>query len=148
MIIGQDYNRLFGMQNVSLRKSEIYVNKSRGISCNYDFSNKNKWPIGSVILEQLKKDSQVVFFFNLIFFFITKKALLLALFLAFLRRPHWTNQFRLRRETKKLCDQCVQSWAKHAVKKGFKLTVDSCIFRVKKFLKIELKDWKLFGHAG
>jgi len=66
-IIGQDSNRLFGMTNVSLRKSEIYVNKTKGISCNYDFSNKNKWPIGNVVLEQLKKDSHV-FFTNIIFF--------------------------------------------------------------------------------
>ncbi len=61
-IIGQDNNRLFGMTNVSLRKSEIYVNKSKGINCNYDFSNKNNWPIGNVVLEQLKKDSNVFFF--------------------------------------------------------------------------------------
>jgi len=46
--------RLFGNENISLRRSEIYVNKNKGTKCTFDLSNSSKWLVGSLVLKQLK----------------------------------------------------------------------------------------------
>lgn len=49
-------SRLFGDENISLRRAEIYVNKSKGINCSYNFDNNVKWPLGKYVLDNLKSD--------------------------------------------------------------------------------------------
>ena len=57
-LIGANMSSLFGMENVSLRRAEIYVNKNRGINCSFDPNNKQyKWPLGSFILNNLKSNT-------------------------------------------------------------------------------------------
>jgi len=53
-IIGTDMNRLFGMNNVSLRRSEIYINKNKGTKCTFDLNSNEKWLLGSYVLNLLK----------------------------------------------------------------------------------------------
>ena len=54
-LIGLNMSSLFGLENVSLRRAEIYINKSRGINCSFGLSGKtSKWPLGSFILNNLK----------------------------------------------------------------------------------------------
>jgi hypothetical protein len=56
-------SRLFGLDNVSLRRAEIYVNKSKGINCSYSFADQPKWALGKFVLEQLKDDKDDVNFY-------------------------------------------------------------------------------------
>ena len=58
-VIGTNMSKLFGMENVSLRRAEIYVNKSKGINCTYDFKESVEWPLGIQVLNQLKDDREV-----------------------------------------------------------------------------------------
>ena len=55
-LVGLNMSRLFGMENVSLRRGEIYVNKSKGINCSYEMRNTNRWPMGRLIVEQLRSE--------------------------------------------------------------------------------------------
>ncbi len=54
-IVGTDINRLFGLEGVSLKKSEIYVNFRKGISCNSEHSTNysETWPLGKLILNSI-----------------------------------------------------------------------------------------------
>ena len=54
-IVGTDVNKLFGLNGVSLKKSEVSVNSTKGISCNSDsFTNYTvAWPIGKIILDNM-----------------------------------------------------------------------------------------------
>ena len=47
-------SRLFGLENVSLRRAEIYINNSKGINCSFDFTKSYKWPLGKYIMDELK----------------------------------------------------------------------------------------------
>ena len=58
-VIGTNMSKLFGMENVSLRRAEIYVNKSKGINCTYDFKESVEWPLGKHVLNHLKSDREV-----------------------------------------------------------------------------------------
>jgi hypothetical protein len=58
-VIGTNMSKLFGIDNISLRRAEIYVNKNKGINCSYDFSDKFEWPLGRLVLNQLKNDKEV-----------------------------------------------------------------------------------------
>lgn len=49
-IVGKNSKKLFGMENVSLKKSEIYINGNKGIQCNNDNSSEI-WEIGKTILD-------------------------------------------------------------------------------------------------
>lgn len=53
-LIGKDVNRLFQMDGVSLRKSEIYINLKRGINCSLDSSSPlETWPLGNIVINNL-----------------------------------------------------------------------------------------------
>ena len=49
-------NSLFGMDNVALRKSEIYINKKKGANCSFHLNSTNKWLLGNFIINQFKTD--------------------------------------------------------------------------------------------
>ena len=51
-LLGKDVRRLFGMENVALRNSEIYVAGKRGINCSLTGPNET-WPLGDFILNNL-----------------------------------------------------------------------------------------------
>lgn len=59
-MIGLNMSALFGINGVSLRRAEIYVNKSRGINCSYDLKDTKKWPLGRYILDLLKSNEDNV----------------------------------------------------------------------------------------
>lgn len=52
-LIGKDMNRLFGLNNVVLKNSEIYVNNTRGLECAPN-SDMAKWPLGKIVIQNLK----------------------------------------------------------------------------------------------
>lgn len=49
-LIGQDLNKLFGMNDVSLKNSEIYIGAQKGISCSDEV---DAWPLGNLARENL-----------------------------------------------------------------------------------------------
>ena len=51
---------LFNLENVSLRKGDVFINKTKGLNCSYDYRNPNKWLVGKYVLNQLKKDKEEV----------------------------------------------------------------------------------------
>jgi hypothetical protein len=55
--------RLFGMSGINLRKSEIYIQEKKGISCGIEKNQTTKvvWPLGRLVLN----DSLRVIFFNI-----------------------------------------------------------------------------------
>ena len=59
-VIGLNMSSLFGLNGVSLRRAEIYVNKSRGINCSFNLDDTNKWPLGRFILDLLKDNQENV----------------------------------------------------------------------------------------
>ena len=61
-LLGNNPSYLFGMDNVSIKKGEIYINKKKGFNCSYDVKNIRKWPLGKFILDNLKSKSNDVFF--------------------------------------------------------------------------------------
>ena len=73
-VIGMNMSRLFGLDNVSLRRAEIYINNSKGINCSFDFSKSTKWPLGKYIVDELKivRDN-VEYFLKLLQLLILKK---------------------------------------------------------------------------
>lgn len=60
-LIGFNMSTLFGMSDVSLRRAEIYIKKSKGINCSYDLGNSAKWPLGKFVLDHLKSNTDKVF---------------------------------------------------------------------------------------
>lgn len=54
-IVGTDMNRLFGLEGVSLKKSEIFFDNRKGVSCNSDNSANYSqvWPVGRHILNNI-----------------------------------------------------------------------------------------------
>lgn len=55
-IVGNNMTTLFGQENISLRRSEIYINKNKGTKCSFELtsSNTSKWALGNYILTNLK----------------------------------------------------------------------------------------------
>jgi hypothetical protein len=51
-LIGKDPNRLFGMENVSVKKSEVYVGAKKGVSCSVNNENET-WALGDTVLNNL-----------------------------------------------------------------------------------------------
>jgi hypothetical protein len=51
-IIGKDITQLFGFKGIELRKSEIYYNQKKGVTCNYDNSTVD-WPLGKLVLNNI-----------------------------------------------------------------------------------------------
>ena len=58
-IIGTNMSRLFGLDYVSLRRAEIYVNRSKGVNCTFDFKDSVEWPLGKLVLNNLKSNLDV-----------------------------------------------------------------------------------------
>ncbi len=56
-LIGTNANSLFGMENVTLRKNEIFVNNKKGLECGYKIEHTSKWPLGKFILDRLVKQN-------------------------------------------------------------------------------------------
>jgi hypothetical protein len=52
-LIGKDTKKLFGMEGVSLKSNEIYVNDRKGINCSLDNSTLETWPLGDIIKENI-----------------------------------------------------------------------------------------------
>jgi hypothetical protein len=52
-LIGKDLNKLFGIDGISLRKSDIYINSRRGLNCSLDNSTQESWPLGHLIMDNL-----------------------------------------------------------------------------------------------
>lgn len=72
-LIGKDMNRLFGLNNVILKNSEIYVNNTRGLDCAPN-SDMAKWPLGKIVIQNLKnvkKNLIILTLVSLIVFFIS-----------------------------------------------------------------------------
>jgi hypothetical protein len=59
-LIGTNMSSLFGMENVWLKRTEIYVNKSKGIECTYNLEGSKKWSLGKFVLDHLKKNHDEV----------------------------------------------------------------------------------------
>ena len=49
-VAGKNMESLFGVENVSLRKSEIFVNNKKGLSCENEHGEEI-WPLGRVVLD-------------------------------------------------------------------------------------------------
>jgi hypothetical protein len=45
--------KLFGVENVELKQTEIYVNNVKGINCSVN-PESNRWPLGKIVTENLK----------------------------------------------------------------------------------------------
>ncbi len=71
-VIGMNMSRLFGLDYVSLRRAEIYINNSKGINCSFDFDQKSKWPLGKYIIDELKIIRDNVRQLYLVFLIISK----------------------------------------------------------------------------
>jgi hypothetical protein len=55
-IIGDNLNKLFGLKNVSLRRTEIYIEDTKGFNCSYNDKNKSDpWVLGRLVLENFAK---------------------------------------------------------------------------------------------
>ena len=50
-LIGNNMTRLFGLDNVSLHRSEIYVDNNKGIECSINDLNNLPWMLGNLVLE-------------------------------------------------------------------------------------------------
>ena len=76
--LGRDVNSLFGLESVSLKGAEVYVNDTKGVGFSYENEPQSKWPLGKLVLDKLKEDkSDVNLGLNLFF-------LILKLFILFL----------------------------------------------------------------
>ena len=49
-IIGKDVNKLFGIDGIQLRKSEVFYNDKKGVTCSFD-NTTTDWPIGKIVLD-------------------------------------------------------------------------------------------------
>ena len=49
---GKNSNRLFGLDFVSIKKSEIIVNEKKGIQCNNENSSEI-WQLGRTVLDKI-----------------------------------------------------------------------------------------------
>ena len=60
---GTDMTRLFGMPGINLRKSEIYIQDKRGISCGTDIngSSSKVWPLGRLVLNDSLRVAKILF---------------------------------------------------------------------------------------
>jgi hypothetical protein len=63
-LIGKDVNKLFGIDGISLRKSDIYINSRRGLNCSLDNSIQESWPLGYLIMDNLKHVFNLFFIKN------------------------------------------------------------------------------------
>jgi len=54
-LAGTDMTRLFGMAGINLRKSEIYIQDKKGISCSFERNVTRIWPLGRLVLDDMSK---------------------------------------------------------------------------------------------
>jgi hypothetical protein len=52
-LIGKDTKKLFGMDGVSLKNTEIYINNKKGMNCSLDNSTIEAWPLGDIVKENI-----------------------------------------------------------------------------------------------
>jgi len=52
-LIGKNKNKLFGINGISLRNSEIFINSTKGINCTFNDSLREVWPLGKTVLRNL-----------------------------------------------------------------------------------------------
>ena len=52
-LIGRNMNKLFGFDGISLKNSEILINKKRGINCTLNSSLIETWPLGKFVMKNL-----------------------------------------------------------------------------------------------
>jgi hypothetical protein len=50
-LIGNNMSRLFGLDNVSLRRAEIYVDNNKGTECSITDLNNIPWILGNLVLK-------------------------------------------------------------------------------------------------
>jgi len=50
-IVGKDVHNLFGVRNLQLKNSEVFLNGRKGVSCNS--KQKDEWPVGKIVLSRL-----------------------------------------------------------------------------------------------
>ena len=55
-LIGNNMSRLFGIENVSLRRGEIYVDNKKGLDCTYNYNITTPWLLGKTVLENFAKN--------------------------------------------------------------------------------------------
>ncbi len=51
-IIGKDMTKLFNVNGIELRKSEVFFNNQKGVKCNYNNASVN-WPVGRIVLNSI-----------------------------------------------------------------------------------------------
>jgi hypothetical protein len=51
-LVGKDMNKLFGIDDVSVKKSEIYVGGKKGVTCTVNNQNET-WGLGDTVLNNL-----------------------------------------------------------------------------------------------
>lgn len=59
-IVGKDINRLFGVEGVRLRNTEIFVNGNKGINCSME-SEHNVWKLGYLIASNIINVIKIIF---------------------------------------------------------------------------------------
>lgn len=51
-ILGEDLKKLLGVDNVSLRRGDIYIEDNKGYNCSYD-NTTSPWMLGKRVLRNL-----------------------------------------------------------------------------------------------
>ena len=52
-LIGRNVKKLFGIDRVSLKNSEIFIGSNRGINCTLNSTQFQTWPLGKLIMRSL-----------------------------------------------------------------------------------------------
>ena len=77
--LGRDVNSLFGLESVSLKGAEVYVNDTKGVGFSYGNEPQSKWPLGKLVLDKLKEDKSDVNLGLLFIYFLILKLVILFL---------------------------------------------------------------------
>lgn len=52
-MLGKDVHRLFGIQDISLNRTEIYIKSKKGIECSFEKNDTEPWPLGNLVLSNI-----------------------------------------------------------------------------------------------
>ena len=66
--LGRDVNSLFGLESVSLKGAEVYVNDTKGVGFSYGNEPQSKWALGKLVLDKLKEEKSDVSLGSNLFF--------------------------------------------------------------------------------
>ncbi len=58
---GKKMNKLFNIDNVTVKNSEIYIGSKKGIKCSLESSPSQTWPLGDFIVNNLINVSRIYF---------------------------------------------------------------------------------------